>query len=302
VFREYYPERNVIQEERKMRYDSNPKSRLYEYFNSIAFGFSPYGKPVIGYANNIPKLTYKDTKSFFEKNYIPSRMVIAVSGDIEFEETVKILKKYFEAIEAKPASDFPPIEYEMPTGRKTGELSDTSTPYMITGWNKPSVFDPDNTAYEILSHILTDGQTSRLIKKLVIEKKIAQSISAYNGVPAEKLNNQFAIFVSAYDENQYENIYNEIKEEIENIRKNGVSTQEILRVKNRIYKDLLDTLNSNAGMSDLLSYYELMKSNYGYLFKYLDEIEKIDSDDLKRIIEKSFKDENNTTVWIKKPL
>jgi predicted Zn-dependent peptidase len=143
IFREFYQEREVIQEERKMRFDSNPQALLYELFNATAFGMSPYGKPVIGFANNIPNLTLKDTQNFYNTYYIPSRMVIAITGDLEFDETIQVIKKYFESIPERPDSPFPPIKYTMQLGRKTAELNAEYTPYMITGWNKPALRHPD---------------------------------------------------------------------------------------------------------------------------------------------------------------
>ncbi|MDH4199911.1 MAG: insulinase family protein [Spirochaetia bacterium] len=298
VFREYYQERDVIQEERRMRFDSNPHSRLYELFNSVAFGFSPYGKPVIGYANNIPNLKLGDTRHFYDTQYIPSRMVIAISGDIDYEASLEIIKKYFEKIPDRPEPPSPPIAFEESLGRKTAELTADSTPYLITGWSKPSIQSPDSPAYEVLSRILTDGQTSRLVKKIVIDEKLAQSIGSESAVPAEKLTTQFAFFVAPYEEKNYGKIYDLINTQLDEIKKNGVTDKEIERVKNRIFKSVIDSLNSNAGMAELMSYYELMKHDYNYLFTYLDQIQKITSADIQRIAKQTFIEKNNTTVWI----
>src|SRR5690606_11663432 len=148
--------------------------------------FSPYGKPVIGFANNIQKMRMNDTREFFEKNYIPSRMVIAIVGDLEFEETYATLKKYFSELKAKNEPEYPPIESERHAGRKTANLvfSDAQ-PSMITGWHKPSLYHADDYVFEILSKILTDGQGSRLYKKLVIDEKLTPYIYSYNGNPGE---------------------------------------------------------------------------------------------------------------------
>lgn len=298
IFREYYQEREVIQEERRMRFDSNPKAKLYEMFNSEAFGFSPYGKPVIGFANNLPYLTLEDTKNYYYKYYTPARMVIAISGDIDFKETLGVVRKYFEKIPKRDEPRFPPISYALPDGRRTAVLDADSTPYMITGWSKPAVSDPDNPVYEILSRILAHGRSSRLFKKLVIQERIAQSVAAYSGVPAEKLENQFAVFTEPYNEKDYKKIYKMILKEVNDIKKNGVSEKEILRVKNMIFKELIDSLDSNAGMADTMSYYELLLHDYNYLFTYMEQVQRITSDDIKRVANKTFVEKNNTTVWI----
>ncbi|MES0490168.1 MAG: pitrilysin family protein [Leptospirales bacterium] len=301
VFREFYQERDVILEERRMRYDSKPASLLYELFNKTAYGMSPYGKPVIGFESNIQKLTEKNTRDFFNRNYIPSRMVIAIVGDIEFDEAYKTLHKYFSRLPAGEEPDFPPIEYEEPLGRKTATLEADHTPYMITGWVKPSMSHPDDAAYDVLERVLTEGKTSRLIHRLVIRERIATFVGAYNGIPGGKLPNHFAIFVGAYSEDSYEQIWKATQEELSKIAENGVTDAELDKVKNNVMVELLGELSSNGGMADTLSYYELMLNDYNVFFDYIDRIQNVKSEDIQAIVQKTFIDRKNTTVWIKKP-
>ena len=149
IFRGFYSEREVIQEERRMRLDNNAHGLLYELYVSTAFGTSPYGKPVIGYENNIPRLKQSDIRKFYNENYIPSRMVISIVGDIDFDESFSILKKYFEKIPTKPTPQFPPISIQNQNVKKTAILYKDSNPNLITGWHKPSIYDKDTIVFEV---------------------------------------------------------------------------------------------------------------------------------------------------------
>lgn len=301
VFREYYAERKVVREERRMRYDSRPTSRLYELYLETSFGFSPYGKPVIGFPSNIEKLKLSDTKKFFKENYIPSRMVIAIVGDLEFEPTIAMIRKYFGRLRAKPTPEFPPIEMESGNVRKTATLYAKDRPYMITGWHKPSIRHPDNLAFEVLSRILTGGQNSRLVKKLVIEKKLATSVQAYNGNPGEKLPNDFSIFVRPYREDDYDTIENMIYEEFQSILKNSISQEELTRVKNGYLAELIRSMQSNAGLADSLTYYELLMGDYQEFYRFLDKVNQIAPEEIQQVISKYLLRSRSTRVVLKAP-
>ena len=300
IFREFYIEREIIQEERKMRYDSKPSSLLYELFIKTAFGMSPYGKPVIGFASNISNLRLKNTRRFFESRYIPKKMVITVVGDIQFKESLAIIKKYFKRIQPRESAEFPAIKHEKHKGRKTAELLADHTPYMITGWYKPSVFHKDYTTFEVLNKILTGGVNSRLVKRLVIQDKLVQSIRSYTGIPGEKLNNAHAIFVTPYSEKKYSRVLDVINEEIRKLEKEGPTAEELQRVKVGYYAELISSLESNTGLADSLSYYELMLNDYRYFFKSIKILNQISPEDIQRVLKKYFLEENNITVSIKK--
>jgi len=302
VFREFYSERKVIKEERNMRYDSRPSSLLYELFNKTAYGMSPYGKPVIGYAENILQLTFADTLNFFKENYIPSKMVIAIAGDIEFDEAILIIKKHFEKIPDKSPPGFPSIPYQNSQGKKTAILEAESTPYLLTGWAKGREIDPENAVFDVLQNALTSGQNSRLVQRLIIREKIASGVEAYNGLPGGKLTNHFVISVNPYSEKDYERVQNIINEEIAKIGENGLDESEFIKIKNSYFKSIINSLDSNAGMAELLSYYELIYFDYNELFQYLAKIEKVNNEQIKEVIKSTFVDKKNTTVWINTPL
>ena len=299
IFREFYTERKVILEERRMRTDSRPSSLLHELFLKTAFGLSPYGKPVIGFKSNILKMTQKETRDFFDRNYIPSRMVISIVGDIDFNETISVIKEYFGRLPKKPEPTFPAIEFEGQLGKKTVVLSAKHSPMLITGWHKPSIQHKDDYIFEVLSTLLTSGKTARLTKRLVIDRRLVSSIRSYNGNPGSKLNNTFSIYITPFKEKDYSKVNQIIAEELKRLVEEGPTEQELEKVKNIFYADLISSLNSNAGLANSLTYYELLMNDYNYFFDFLKQVDTIKKDDIQRIVKKYFIEKNNTTVYIK---
>ncbi len=299
VLREFYPERKVIKEERRMRYDSRPTSLLYELFLKTAFGMSPYGKPVIGFEKSMHRLRLGETRDFFERNYIPSRMVIAIVGDLEFDQSFAIIEKYFGRLKPKATPEFPPTVYEPQRGRRIAWLEAKNSPAMISGWARPPVTHGDDRALEVLARLLGEGQTSRLVNRLVIKDKIAGDVKVGSSTPGEKLDTQFTIFADVFDAANYGAVEKAIEEELEKLSTEGPSDDELQKIKNRYVAELVHTLQQNAGLADNLSYYELILQDYGKMFSALEEVEKIDASKVREVAKKYFKDSTNTTVYIK---
>lgn len=299
VLREFYPERKVIKEERRMRFDSRPTAMLYELFLKTAFGMSPYGKPVIGFEKSMHRLRLGETREFFTTNYIPSRMVIAIVGDMEFEKTFKTIEKYFGRLKARPTPDFPPTVYEAQKGRRTAWLEAKNSPVMITGWARPSAHHADDRAFEVLSRLLGDGQTSRLVNRLVIREKLTGDVKVGSTTPGDKLDTQFTIFADVFDAASYPRIEQIIAEELQRLAKEGPSAEELQKIKNRYIAELVQTLQQNAGMADTLSYYELIMKDYRKMFTAIEEVEQVDAAKIKALVSKYFKETTNTTVYLK---
>jgi predicted Zn-dependent peptidase len=299
VLREFYPERKVIQEERRMRYDTQPTSLLYELFLKTAFGMSPYGKPVIGFEKSMHRLRLRETRQFFERNYIPSRMVITVVGELEFDEAFATLEKYFGRLKARPTPEFPPTVYEPQRGRRIAWLEATGSPAMITGWIRPPAMHEDDKALEVLSRLLGDGQTSRLVNRLVIQDKLAANVKVNAATPGEKLENLFTIFVEVFEATNYSAIERAITEELERLRTQGPTAEELTKIKNRYIAEIVLTLSQNAGMADTLSYYELLFNDYRKLFTSFEEINEVDAAKIMTVIAKYFTDTRNTSVYLK---
>lgn len=299
VLREFYRERSVIQEERRMRIDSRPPSRLYELYLKTAFGLSPYGKPVIGTESSIPSLTHQGTTDFFYNNYGPERMVVALVGNIEPASTFKLIKKYFERIPPRNSGYMPPFEFKPTQGLRTANLKVRAAPYMLMGWYRPPITHPDYLSFEVLDSVLTGGKSSRLNKSLVLEEKLTSNVFSYVGAGGSKLTGSFVIGAYPYKEESYDVVVKKIKDQLKQIAQNGITDLELDRVKNEYLSALLSSLQTNAGLAEALTYYEVQLNDYKALTKKLDRINKITSADIQRIIKKYFTEDYETRVFVR---
>ncbi len=192
VMREFYKERDVVMEERRMRTDSSPTGRLVEQFLSVAYDGSPYHRPGIGYASDLRHFSATDAANFFKKYYVPSNMVVAVVGDLDADKVFAIAEKYFGRIPSGPKpEEYVPVQTKQNTERKV-VLHDASQPFYIEGYQKPSYRDKDDVVYSVISSVMSEGRTSRLYRSLVRDQKIAVAAEGFSGFPGDKYRNLYA--------------------------------------------------------------------------------------------------------------
>lgn len=284
ILREYYTERDVVIEERRMRTEDSGAGVLRERFFSIAYESHPYRKPVIGYNSGIGFLKVEDTKAFFKKHYTPNRMVISIVGQINFEETEQIVRKYFSDLKPGKPRDPYKIEEQPFLGEKRFQVFHPSSSQMMIGFLKPPYPHKDNAAFEVLANILTHGTSSRLYKRLVIDKKLVSSIGAANGYPGERYQNFFVFFIRPNQNVKTELIEEEIWSEIKSIQENGVTNDELEKTKNQMIVDFVKTMDENSNIADMTSYYHLLYGDWSSLFGQYKSILEAKSSDIQAIL------------------
>jgi predicted Zn-dependent peptidase len=296
ILREYYTERDVIMEERRMRVENRGQGILREKFLSLAFGSHPYGQPVIGYDSNIPFLDIYETEKFFKKYYTPDNMVIALVGDLDFTKTEKIIEKYFGDL--KPSQEkksISKVKENFHKGEKRISINYPGGSIFTMGWNKPAYPHPDSLVFDVIDNILSGGASSRLYKRLVSKEKLALSIDAWGSDPGERYANLFTIFSqinSDADPKKFEEI---VWEELERIKKGDISVEEIEAVKNKLTADFLREIDSNSNLADSLSYYEILTGNWEDLFLAYDKLNYVTLKDIERV-SKEYLTRDNLTV------
>ena len=282
VLREFYTERDVVREERRMRVDNVGTSLLREKFLDAAFGEHPYRKPVIGYESVIPFLDLSETENFFYNHYTPDNMVIAIVGQIDFDKTEKLIKRYFASIKRKSVRK-PVRRFEkFNTGYKKTVFKHPSGAVVLMGWKKPGLGHPDNIPFDLLGHIMADGPTSRLYKRLVIEEKLALSVSAWNGDPGERYNNLFTVYVKLASGASHARVEEIVNEEFDKVKSGDLTKVEIDSVKKRIFADFFHGIDSTSTLADVLSYYELLTGKWESLFELYDKMTSLDKTDVEK--------------------
>lgn len=297
VFRQFYTERNTVYEERLMRYESDPQSKLFEDFLSIAFLAHPYRHPTIGYRSNIPFLSLSLVRKFYFDHYIPQNMTITVVGKQDTAHTLKILKQYFGTIPQAPVQDFVAIKEETKNNRRLVTYAD-ATPYLLIGWHKPTMPHFDDYVCDVISEILAGGKSSRLYKKLVLEKKIASQVNAYNGYPGSRYDNLFILECTPKDSSLIDELESMLYQELNSLA-NNCTQDDINAAVRRLESSLIFDIDTNLGIARMLSYYQTITDDWRYIVTYSDKLRTITCADIKRVIDTYFKKEWATVAILK---
>lgn len=294
VFREFYKEQQVILEERRMRTDNSPIGKMIEAFLDKAFQTHPYRRPVIGYDEDIRNLTRADVQEFFETYYVPSKLTIAVVGDVNPTEVKKLAETYFGRYKAKPAPSG--VTLVEPPQKETKEvtLKLSSQPWYLEGYHRPSINDKDRVVYDIIGSLLSDGRTSRLYKSLVQEKQIALSATGASGFPGDKYPNLILLYALTAPGHTVDELATGLQSEIERLKTEPVTEEELERVKTQSRAGLLRSLDSNMGMARNLVEYQVKTGNWRNLFTELEAINAVTTADIQRVAQATFTPENRT--------
>lgn len=294
VFREFYAEKEVILEERRLRVDNSPIGLMVEEILATAFTTHPYKRPVIGYESDIRNLTRQDVKDFFNTYYSPSNLTIAIVGDVDPQEVKQLAKVYFGRF---PTSLSPSsVTVVEPKQEETREINLrlTTQPWYLEAYHRPNINHPDHLVYEVIAGILSDGRTSRLYQSLVEEQQLALVAQGFNGFPGEKYPNLILFYALTAPGHTLEELEIALKTEIERLKTEPVSIQELEKVKTKTKANLLRILNSNSGMARILANYEVKTGDWQNLFKELDILANITPADVQRVAQATFTPENKT--------
>ncbi|HET9364175.1 MAG TPA: pitrilysin family protein, partial [Candidatus Angelobacter sp.] len=226
VMREFYKERDVVYEERRMSVESSPQGRLIEQFLAAAYQAHPYGWPTLGWPSDLRSFSATDAMNFFHKYYVPANIVVTVVGDLKAATAMPILEKYFSRIPAGPAPE--PLRTKEPPqdALRTVVIHDPSQPLYIEGYHRPNERDPDDAVYDVMSDLLSKGRTSRLYRSLVRDKRIA--LAAQGGsFPGGKYPTLFYFFAVPTQGHTAEELAKPIHDEIERLKTQDVSDEEL---------------------------------------------------------------------------
>lgn len=297
VMREFYKERDVVYEERRMRTDSSPDGRLLEQFLGAAFIAHPYGRPVLGWPSDLRAFSATDAINFFHKYYVPSNMVVTVVGDVKAAEAMPIIAKYFGRLPAAPAPE--PLRTKEPPQDAVREaiLHEQSQPLYVEGYHRPDERDPDDSVYDVMADLLSKGRTSRLYRSMVRDKEIA--IAAEGGsYPGGKYPNLFYFFAVPSEGHTARDMAGPIHDEIERLKTQDVTDDELKSVKTRAKADLIRGLADNEGLALQLGSYQARYGDWRELFRDIDRINNVTKADIRRVANKTFTENNRTVAMI----
>jgi len=300
VLREFYKEKNVVLEERRLRYENSPSGRLYEAFLSAAFSAHPYGMPVIGWTSDLEALSRAQTEAFFRTYYGPGNAVIAIVGDIDPPETIRLVERYFGTIPAQPP---PPAVVTIEPGQageRRVEVEFEAEPAVLIGYHRPALDHPDDAVFDVIDSLLSGGRSSRLYKTLVTEKQLAVNASTSTGVPGARYPNLFMIQATPRAPHTPGELETAIDAELDRLKTDPAQPRELQKVLNNLDADLIRSLDSNSGLASQLSYFQAVAGTWRYLLENRERIARVTAEDVSRVARQYFVKGNRVVATLVK--
>jgi predicted Zn-dependent peptidase len=298
VQREFYKERDVVQEERRMRIDSAPIGRMVEQFLATAYVAHPYGRSGVGWESEISQVSATEAEAFHKKYYVPSNMVIAVVGDVKASEAMPILERYFSKIPAGPKPEPMTTVEPRQFAEKSVVIREATQPFYIEGYHRPDYRDPDDSVYDAITDIFSNGRTARLYRSLVRDQQIAATAEGFSGFPGEKYPGLFAVYAVPLPGHTPEEMRTAIHKELDRLKTEDITDEELARFKTRAKADLLRGLADNEGLAHQLAEYQTRYGDWRQLFRELDKINAVTKEDVRRVANKIFVESNRTSARI----
>lgn len=298
VPREFYKERDVVMEERRMRVDSNPIGRLEEQFVATAYVAHNYGRSDIGWPSEVSQINATEAMAFHKKYYVGGDIVVAIVGDVDPKTELPMLEKYFSRVPAGPKPEDMTTVEPPQFAEKSLVIHDQTQPIYMEGYHRPSYRDPDDAVYDAISDIMSNGRVSRLYRSLVEQQQIAAAAEGASPFPGEKYPSLFAFFAVPLPGHTPTEMRDAIHKEIEKLKTTDVTDAELQMYKTRTRADLLRGLDDNQALANSLAEYQTRFGDWRELFLQLDRVDKVTKADIRRVANKVFVASNRTSAEI----
>lgn len=300
VFREFYSERDVVMEERRMRVDASPGGTLYERHLATAFSVHPYGQPVVGLMRDLERLGRRDVMRYYQDYYGPNNAVLAVVGRFDPDEVETWARHYLgvvpRGLEPRRVTTLEPTQSE--ERRVTVEWD--AEPALRIGWHVPAATHPDSPAIAMLTSILTGGRTSRLYRRLVTEERLAATVFSSTG-PGSRFPNLVQLDITPVDEAVIPRIESIVYEEIRRLARDGPSELEVARVRNQIEAGAVRRLQSNLGLAFQIAAAESLFGDWQETFRASERLGAVTPEQVRLVADRYLIDSGRTVGVLQRP-
>ena len=298
--KETLAERDVVMEERRMRNEDDPQRTVYEEVMAAAFKNSPYRWPVIGWMQDIKRITREDLYNYYRKYYVPNNATIIIAGNIDVDSLMQKIRSEFGSIPKGEDIKNPDIDEPEQFGeRRLYVKKEAELPYVLCAFKAPNLFNEDSLALEVLAGVLSGGKSSRMYKSLIDEKRIALSADAsYSSL--EKYPSLFYLDATALPGKSIEEVEKVLYEEVEKIKKVPPDEREVQKAKNQIEAGFLMGQDSLFFQAEVTAMFEML-GDVKLKDKYFEGIKKVTPQDVQRVAQ-IYLVEDKRTVGILVPV
>ncbi|WP_088332469.1 pitrilysin family protein [Lacimicrobium sp. SS2-24] len=290
-------ERGVVASERSTGLENSNFRTLHEEVKGVAFRAHPYSWPVIGHDSDIANWTLEDLRQYHKTYYAPNNAVVVIAGAVEFDQVKKLAEQYFGPIPAQPA----PREVHTVEPKQVGERrtyvhkSSVTSPNLLMAFHVPETGHEDYYALQMLGDILGQGNSSRLQQSLVFEQKLATNVMTY--IPQSFDANLFYLYAIATPGTSPEALEQGLVEQINKVIEQGVTEQELQKVKNSQLVNFYREMQTINGKANTIGTYQVYFGDYQQLFELPEALEKVTAADIQRVA-KTYLRKANSTVGI----
>jgi predicted Zn-dependent peptidase len=300
VLREFYSERDVVMEERRLRVETQPFGLLREEFLQAAFRAHPYGRPVVGIASEIQTVSRRAAQEYFRRYYGPNNAVVAIVGDIDVEQMRGWADRYFGDIPA--GEPWRPVVTQEPAqrGERRIEVEYDANPQVMIGYHVPSARHPDAPALAVMASLLTGGRTSRLVGRLVVRDRWAASVNA--GLqPGSRYPRLFTFTATPIAPRTTQELEGAIYEEIERLQREPPTDYELQRIRNQVERSNYARIEDGFGLAIQMASSEALWNDWAQTFRDQGAILAVTAADVQRVARTYFARGNRTVATLVRP-
>ncbi|MBI5058002.1 MAG: insulinase family protein [Nitrospirae bacterium] len=298
--KETLSERDVVMEERRMRYDDDPQNIVYEEVMATAFKNIPYRWPVIGWMEDLKRITRDDLYKYYKEHYAPNNAMIIVAGNIDVDAVMTKIRSEFGGIPKGGRIENPDIAEPEQSGEKRLYVKkEAELPYVLIGYKTPNFLNDDGYALEVLAGVLSGGKSSRIYKSLIDEKRLALSADAsYSSL--DKYPSLFFLDAAPLPGKSIDEVEKALYEEVEKIKKEAPDEKEVQKAKNQVEAGFIMGQDSIFFQAEVVAMFEML-GDRKLKDKYFEGIRKVTPQDVQRAAQK-YLVEDKKTVGVLVPL
>ena len=297
VFRSFYPERDVVKEERRMRTDSTPTGLIHEAYWAMFWEAHPYKWPVLGWMSDIDQYTLADAQRYYDTHYSAPNCTAIFVGDVQPAEIKELAKRYFGRLKRFPGERDAIVtqEPEQPAERRMESEADAKDEVTVQ-WHGPSAVHKDSPACDLMMSVFS-GRSGRLFRPLVEDRKLALDVQSYFW--SLKYGGVLNLGITPRDGVDMHTLEKALLEIVEDVRKNGITDRELEKVRNQQMADLVRGLKTNNGIAQQLGYFETV-GTYKDFFAYAKALESVTAADIKRCAEQYLKPTGKNVLIVRR--
>ncbi len=287
-------ERDVVMEERRLRYEDNPQNLLFMEVLAAAFKNHPYRWPVIGWQSDLKSLNPSDLVAYYRAYYAPNNAVIIVVGDVNPADVLSRIRESFGKIPRGPAISRSAVREDEQYGEKRIYVKkEAELPCILSVYKVPGIGEEDSYALDVLANVLSEGKSSRIYRSLVYDKQLALSAwASYDGMYRDPF--LFMTGATAARGKAIGDVEKALLEEIERIKKEPPAGREVQKAKNQIEASFIMRQDSLHMQARMIGAFEMV-GGWRLLDTYLAGIRKVSPGDLTRVARKYLVPERETT-------